>query len=328
MARYSFFIKLAVAIIIFTQTRWLYAQNLVPNPSFEDTLQCPYYISQIGFAVGWYSPTNASPDYYNGCSSAFATSVPNNIEGSEHPRTGTAYSGIYTAGASVANYREYIQIQLLNPLVSGKKYYVSFYASLSDTCVYACNNMGAYFSQTSVTATNGLVLPYTPQISNAVFNPLTVKGGWMLISDTLTAIGGELYITIGNFIDAANSDTVFVGGGAGGAAPYYNSSYYYIDDVSVERVGSGDGINENDNKPIFEVYPNPSRGIVGIQWLAGMQDASTMEVVNVFGEIVYSRQIENFGKTEVDLRDHTNGIYFLRIKSGSMAYAQKIVIQK
>ena len=61
------------------------AQNLVPNPSFEDMVQCPPGWTQIEFATGWINPNGYSPDYFNscvpdtGCCNIF--SVPNNSYG-------------------------------------------------------------------------------------------------------------------------------------------------------------------------------------------------------------------------------------------------------
>ena len=59
-------ILLLVSVI---QAPFLEAQNLVPNPSFEDTIHCPYTVSmgvndQLSYSAGWYTPTGASPDYY------------------------------------------------------------------------------------------------------------------------------------------------------------------------------------------------------------------------------------------------------------------------
>ena len=39
--------------------------NLVPNPSFEDTLNCDsFQIYQAGFP--WFNPTDCTPNYYYG----------------------------------------------------------------------------------------------------------------------------------------------------------------------------------------------------------------------------------------------------------------------
>ena len=40
-----------------------FAQNLVPNPSFEDTLRCPNAVNQVDSAVGWIA-YKGSPDYF------------------------------------------------------------------------------------------------------------------------------------------------------------------------------------------------------------------------------------------------------------------------
>jgi len=41
--------------------------NLVPNPSFEDTVNCPYFISEILSCANWLNFGN-TPDYFNACS--------------------------------------------------------------------------------------------------------------------------------------------------------------------------------------------------------------------------------------------------------------------
>jgi hypothetical protein len=55
-------------IILWTTVSSSYAQNLVPNYSFEVYDTCPYQGSQIYFAIPWKGVTTNSTDYYNGCS--------------------------------------------------------------------------------------------------------------------------------------------------------------------------------------------------------------------------------------------------------------------
>ncbi len=70
------------------------AQNLVPNPSFEDTIYCPY-VGEMNAVKEWYS-YSASPDFYHTCAE-FDFGVPNNAFGYQQPvLNGTAYCGIYT----------------------------------------------------------------------------------------------------------------------------------------------------------------------------------------------------------------------------------------
>src|SRR5947208_1800729 len=76
-------------------------QNLVPNPSFEDTVHCPATSLQnfIDLSSSWYS-ARASPNYFNSCvsDSIGLWDVPRNGFGYQLPATGNAYSGLYTYG--------------------------------------------------------------------------------------------------------------------------------------------------------------------------------------------------------------------------------------
>ena len=79
----------------------------------------------------------------------------------------------------------------------------------------------------------------------------------MLVSDTLFAEGGEQYMTIGNFVPDATSDTLFLGNSGGS-----NIAYYYIDSVSVIDYGFHTGIKLYENNLQLSLYPNPTTGIL------------------------------------------------------------------
>jgi hypothetical protein len=101
----------------------------VPNPSFEDTVNCPTN-GWITHASNW-QPFSSSPDYYNGCvnSSFFGFSVPNNYTGIQIAASGQAYAGAISYIEQETNYslnREILGGNLTIPLTIGQKYYVSF----------------------------------------------------------------------------------------------------------------------------------------------------------------------------------------------------------
>src|SRR5665213_2039907 len=92
-------------------TRVVYAQNLVPNYSFEVYDTCPYHSNQIFFAPPWQGVTTNSTDYFNACSSVYG--VPTAGLGDwQYARTGNAYAGIIVINSFGANYREYLQVKL------------------------------------------------------------------------------------------------------------------------------------------------------------------------------------------------------------------------
>src|SRR5882724_8422486 len=125
-----------------------FAQNLVPNPGFEEYFQCPGSYNPQGsdrnFAPGWVSPTLGTPDLFNRCS--FGNSgVPHNWAGVAQAHKGWGYSGIY-AYINESGYREYLQAKLLSPLEEGRKYKVEFYFRLSVYSKYSIDRIGALLS--------------------------------------------------------------------------------------------------------------------------------------------------------------------------------------
>ncbi|MBA3972101.1 MAG: hypothetical protein H0X46_08150, partial [Bacteroidetes bacterium] len=203
--------------------------NLVKNPSFEDTISCPTSFGTFNpYVQNWFNPsssTSATPDYYNSCATVSSNcSVPNNIS-FQNAKDGNAYAGFFTY-QSTADAREYVAGELTDSLAKGKKYCAQFYVSLMNQSQNAINNIGMYFSNAPISSSTFLNLPYSPQILNSPPVFLSDTAGWMLVSNTFIANGGEKYITIGNFSTDSNTDTIRVLNFGG------NISYYYVDAVS------------------------------------------------------------------------------------------------
>ncbi len=97
------------------------AQNLVPNPSFEEYTTCPSDISQFDRCVGWEN-IYGSPDLFNACSTNDTVDVPLNFLGYQHALEGQGYAGVLTAEFFG---KEMIQARLDAPLVIGVPVYIS-----------------------------------------------------------------------------------------------------------------------------------------------------------------------------------------------------------
>jgi gliding motility-associated-like protein len=225
--------------------------NLVPNYSFEDSIKCDKDPNQFnGYIKDWIAVNGIGGGgyvcWYSGnCWTAGYVGVPHNEFGFQNPRTGKSYSGIvnyvspYNAGPITSDYRNYVQCLLKTPLKSGISYCVTFYVNLGDTCSWACNDIGAYFSDSAlVNDTTAKVKSYlNPQIANdPIANPLTDKVNWTRVSGNFIAAGGEKYIVIGNFKDDANSSIDSVPGGNPSNHYDCQAAYYFIDDVFVRAI--------------------------------------------------------------------------------------------
>jgi len=231
------------------------AQNLVPNGDFEQFSGCPDDQGQIDSALFWINPSVlGTPDYYNLCSVSFKATIPDNQYGYQQTHGGTGYAGIYLVQPVFSfPVREYIEVQLISPLIAGSCYHLELYVNLGNQCKWTCSAFGVYFSDVLVTGSpNYDPLPFIPQIANppgAVFDTLN----WSLVSGDYTAAGGENYIIIGNYNDDLSTDTTRINASGG-----QTGGYVYVDDVSLILIPScNNAIGEQKNNPEVRVYPNP-----------------------------------------------------------------------
>ena len=216
----------------------LYAQNLIPNGSFELFDTCPTGLQQIYRAVPWFQPNiaggnttnSSSTDLFHNCTSNPTCDNPANTVGFQYPITGNSYAGIgvYFPPPNENNGREYLQVELTSSLIAGKKYCISFYASLANYSKYCIDAIGCYFSNDSLlyASPSFVYIPVVPSMSNPMGNIICDTVAWTFISGLYNSIGNEKFITIGNFAPSGNIVVDSVNGGSGPA-------YYYIDDVSV-----------------------------------------------------------------------------------------------
>jgi OmpA-OmpF porin, OOP family len=229
---YLFFIALATANAQYTEGG--VKSNIVPNPSFEEF---------HGFPIGWYykgkdfddvvqywtSATTASPDVYGPKVRVPATWAEKGF-GKQQPHTGQSMAGItlFGCGTGKPHCREYIQIQLKEPLVVGQTYKVEFWVGHLPLSMRV-NNIGAYFSNKAINVVTEDRLNYVPQVYS---EPVLVADGdkWTRFSSKFTAQSEAEWMIIGNFF--TDNQTVSLAAPSGSL----NFAYYYIDDVSVKKM--------------------------------------------------------------------------------------------
>ncbi len=208
-------------------------ENLVPNPGFEEF---------DGFPIGWYykgtdfddvmkywsSPTTASPDAY-GPRVRVPSSWAEKGFGKQTAHGGQNMAGITVFGCSNGkpHCREYIQIQLKEPLVEGQNYIFEIWlASLEGGL--RCNNMGAYFTDKPMKIVGEERISVKPTVFAAkVIDSKT--GGWQKVTLKFKASSESDWLIIGNF--DADETTLVMPTTVGNL----NYGYYYLDDVSLRK---------------------------------------------------------------------------------------------
>ena len=227
-------------------------QNLVPNPSFEQTRACPKDCDYIGGVIAWNLFPNFSADYFHRCANIYQTkeyrqrfpneeilnfSVPLSMFGYQEAHSGDAYAGISMCYEALA-------VKLLRPLIKDSIYKVEFFVSLADSSNVGTRHFGMYISEMPIRITtdnnmlvSSFLLDTPPQIQNPPDRFLTDTANWTPISGFYTAKGGEQYIAIGGFYPYHDSLVQRIRDNRPLAKIYRSTEkqlgYYFVDDVSV-----------------------------------------------------------------------------------------------
>ncbi len=229
-----FCILLSLALIL--PTNKSLAQNLVPNPGFEEFLSCPgYYARSVSEfkAMDWTSAGLGTPDHFHGCSNGEAD-VPYNWAGVSEAYEGNGYAGIYL-WIEGNRYREYLQCKLAEPLVKDSVYYVEFHYRLSSYSLYSIDRVGLLFSETLVHENHDKVITRSPDMVLKEDSALTLQTGlWQEARQQYKARGGERYIVIGNFSETDSTRHYHIQFRSVQEEMLRNAAYYYVDNVSVQ----------------------------------------------------------------------------------------------
>jgi len=252
----------------------------VPNPSFEEFDYCPTGTNDPQALAIWFNPTMASPDYYNACSNN-GGGVPVNDWGYQEAQDGNGYFGIatYSQTPTATNYREYMEVELLEQLVAGKTYYWCMHVSLIDSCDYVSNNIGISLTNNPISNAGSEEMLISPIYWNST-EIITDNINWTKLSGLFIANGGEKFLTIGNFHSQLNTsyqqiDTNSIGG---------EFAYYYIDNVYLGVESCEDVIIEIPN--IFTPNDDGLNEILSFKEATGVFDFS-ISIYNRWGNSVY-----------------------------------------
>ncbi len=87
------------------------------------------------------------------------------------------------------------------------------------------------------------------------------------------------------------------------------------------------GINEITSKNPFLISPNPSADNFIISFEKTMMEGK-VEILNILGENIFSEKVFNESKKEINLKNISDGIYFVKVYDGEKYYSQKIIIEQ
>jgi len=104
------------------------------------------------------------------------------------------------------------------------------------------------------------------------------------------------------------------------------AGWQFFTTTSSNRITAGDmQLGENLN-----IYPNPTKGLFNISFIAEKVDNFEITIVDAFGKLVYQEDKQDFiGEytKQVDLSDFPKGIYTLQIRTKNSFVSKRIVLQ-
>ena len=213
-----------------------FAQNLIPNHSFEKTVDCAQKIGLLDKNVElWSSPTLGTTDIFSSCSNDLAA-IPSNYNGPQDAQNGNHYAGIFAYSDN--NYREYLHVKLDDTLIKGSRYSLTYYISLAERSDFAIADLAILFTdkkiKTSISRELSKKQLRKSNIKNYRYLSAVSRGfyedrySWMKIEIDFVANGYEEFLTLGNFKKNSKTDKKSVS-----SKNRFNISFYYVDNMSL-----------------------------------------------------------------------------------------------
>ena len=309
----AYMFRVCLLLLFVVKSQLINAQNLVPNPSFESYSQCPYDFGQINFCDNWKTagmPFWTTPDYFNTCSTNPNISPPIVSWGDQSPHSLNAYAFVLTfvTFPNPAYGREYIIAALNQSLNVNETYFVSFYINLGGGggVSIGSNKIGALFTINEFDSINyAHPTNFAHVYSDSIITDTVL---WYHFRGAFVADSAYNFITIGNFFDDTNIDTIVLNSGLP------NASGYFIDDICVSLDSiycyNYNNVNELLNSNNFFVYPNPVKNDLLI---STFNNIKSIRIYDILGRKIIEFNDIMSEKYVVDCTFLTAGIYLVNV---------------
>lgn len=297
-----------ILLFFFLSNVTCFGQNLVPNPSFEEYDDCPSGMADFSSVSDWFTPSMATPDYFNECANPFSNGVgvPVNEVGYQLAEDGRGYAGLvsYIEQIGLPTYREYIAVKLSKELNSGTYYFCFWVSPIDSLYSYISNNVGIAVSKDSVVdySSESLINISPVYSENEVFLD---RGVWHKIEGSFVADGGEEFIYIGNFLSNTQTSIELVD-----SSFLFNevASYFYIDNVYLGLKPCTEAVVEIPN--VFTPNNDGINDVFTFVKSEGVFDY-TITILNRWGNRVYFGENEfQWDGTSQNSEPVADGTYF------------------
>jgi hypothetical protein len=310
-----------------------HAQNLVPNPGFEEFGICEADEFGVNGPLQWFR-TNGTPDYLQSCLPyGHFQGLPMNFHTYQEPFEGASCAGMYTYHQNgLTEYREWIMAPLLETLVVGQTYYCSFRANAAfgGNAEYpqiwlANDKLGMRFSTAAIPPWNvGDPYPVPPNHAHIQYPQILADTvGWTLVSGSFVADSAYQYVMIGQFFSNTLTDTLHFAP-PGSVFWWYPRGYTLVDAVCVSPSPEGCDLGQAVGAVASQVpvlFPNPARDELVVAGRPGAE----MQVLDAMGRLLWKERIAD-DRLVLKVGTWARGAYVLRMVHKGKVESFKFVL--
>lgn len=311
-----------MTLVFYAQTWVDVTTQYIQNPSFEEYTACPQGTSMqsqmwVDSCLGWFAPTYGTSDYFNSCNNTIATvGVPNNYPMTfQYSFQGEAYCGFlaYSLDANANSlWSEYLQTKLKKKLKINTQYRFSMRINRANFYNFSVQDIGAHFSQNSMSNTTTEPYNLTPTVLNQT-GFINDTSNWTLVSGKFVAAGNENYLTIGWFGDTITDDYSFFIppdiDSTTGDSLYLTEIYYAVDSLTLSEL-----VYNFDNFNVNIITPNGDNVNDDIDFAPYQLKSLDFTVLNRWGNVVYQTSDINTKWSGTNNENKlSDGVYFYLI---------------
>jgi outer membrane protein OmpA-like peptidoglycan-associated protein len=204
--------KLSCLFFLLLLLQQVSAQDLIANGTFEDVNICAEFNKPCA-PEAWRTVSPFLPQYLSAATQ----------------KGFDKHVGIPVFNTGATNVRNYMQSQLICPMIQGKIYQFSIRLKSDDH--FLLGSIGVLFSDSLIFQEKEKLLQLKPSIDlGATYGGLSrkVRKGWVTIRIDYTASGKEKYIVIGNFQTDQEQTRILLE-----TPKPFSSCYYFLDDISL-----------------------------------------------------------------------------------------------
>ncbi len=245
-----------ITSLFFAISNLILAQNLIPNPSFEDVNVCFKYHEECS-PKAWRNTVLKNFAYREYLGDGKRRRLPGKTPPTIIPPDGTRFVAVRIFNKIRKNDRTFIQTPLLCKLVEGKEYEISF--QLYST-TYMIDELGIALVDTmKIFKKNSAVFDIKPQVK-IHFDKKIKRNKWHTFSTTFIAEGNEIGFILGNFNTDDQTKLSTIVKGKEKHLP--KGAHYVLDNFSLKpvNVDSSEICNLEENKKF--IYADSIRHII------------------------------------------------------------------